>query len=68
MLKSIALVTATLLIGGHAGRESSRAATCRFDAVPEEVRCLLIRVPEVPDDPASRTIVERAVVLAGRGE
>ena len=68
MLKTIGFVAATLLFGHHQAPQARSGTPCRLNGVPEEARCFHVSVREVPDDPASRSIIVRAVVLAGRGE
>ena len=68
MLKSIGLIAATLLTSYHAQDQGIRAGnTCRPSGVPEDARCVTVSVREVPDDPGSRKIDVRVVVLSGRG-
>jgi pimeloyl-ACP methyl ester carboxylesterase len=69
MLKTIGFIAAAVLVGNHGpGRQPAAVSSCRFTSVPEEARCVIVRVREEPENPASRLIEVRAVVLAGRGE
>jgi pimeloyl-ACP methyl ester carboxylesterase len=66
MLKSSALIVAAIILGGLA--IARPPAPCRVQGVPEEARCFNVKVLEVPDDPGSRMLDIRVVLLGARGE